>query len=35
MDHDLHFYTTRAAAAATTFGDADFYREIVARESRF
>jgi alkylation response protein AidB-like acyl-CoA dehydrogenase len=35
MDHDLHFYTTRAAAAAATFGDADFYREIVARESRF
>jgi alkylation response protein AidB-like acyl-CoA dehydrogenase len=33
MDHDLHFYTTRAAAAAATFGDADFYREIVARES--
>jgi alkylation response protein AidB-like acyl-CoA dehydrogenase len=35
MDHDLHFYTTRAAAAAPTFGDADFYREIVARESGF
>ena len=35
MDHDLHFYTTRAAAAAATFGDADFYREIVARESGF
>ncbi len=33
MDHDLHFYTARAQAAAATFGDADFYREIVAREA--
>lgn len=33
MDHDLHFYTARAQAAAATFGDADFYREVVARET--
>jgi len=33
MDHDLHFYTARAQAAAATLGDADFYREIVAREA--
>jgi len=32
MDHDLHFYTRRAKAAQVTFGDADFYREIVAQE---
>ncbi len=32
MDHDLHFYTRRARAAQVTFGDADFYREIVAQE---
>jgi len=32
MDHDLHFYTRRAKAAGITFGDADFYREIVAQE---
>lgn len=32
MDHDLHFYTRRLKAAETVFGDADFYREIVAHE---
>jgi len=32
MDHDLHFYTTRAKAAEVTFGDADFYRETVAQQ---
>jgi len=32
MDHDLQFYTRRAKAAEVTFGDADFYREIVAQE---
>jgi alkylation response protein AidB-like acyl-CoA dehydrogenase len=32
MDHDLHFYTMRGKAAVATFGDADFYREVVAQE---
>ena len=32
IDHDLQFYTRRAKAAEVTFGDASFYREIVARE---
>ena len=32
IDHDLQYYTRRAKAAEATFGDADFYREIVARE---
>ena len=32
MEHDLHFYTSRAKAAELSFGDADFYREIVAQE---
>lgn len=32
VDHDLHYYTRRAKAAEATFGNADFYREIVARE---
>ena len=32
MDHDLHFYTMRGKAAVVTFGDVDFYREIVAQE---
>ncbi len=32
IDHDLHYYTRRLRAAASTFGDADFCREIVARE---
>lgn len=34
MDHDLQFYTRRVKAAAVTFGDADYYREIVAQEMR-
>jgi len=32
MEHDLHFYTRRAKASELTFGDANFYREIVAQE---
>ncbi len=32
IDHDLQYYTRRAKAAEITFGDADFYREIVAQE---
>ena len=32
MDHDLQFYTRRLKAAESTFGDADFYREVVAQE---
>ena len=32
MEHDLHYYTRRAKAAELAFGDADFYREVVARE---
>ncbi len=32
MEHDLHFYTRRAKAAELAFGDANFYREMVARE---
>ena len=32
MDHDLQLYTRRLKAAATTFGDGDFHREIVAQE---
>ena len=32
LEHDLHFYTRRAKAAELAFGDADFYREMVARE---
>lgn len=32
MEHDLHFYTRRAKAAEMAFGDADFHREVVARE---
>ena len=32
IDHDLQFYTRRAKAAELTFGQADFYREIVAQE---
>jgi 3-oxocholest-4-en-26-oyl-CoA dehydrogenase beta subunit len=32
MEHDLHFYTRRAKAAESAFGDASFYREIVAKE---
>lgn len=32
MDHDLHFYTMRGKAASVSFGDTEFYREIVAQE---
>ncbi|MFO7772532.1 MAG: acyl-CoA dehydrogenase family protein [Dehalococcoidia bacterium] len=32
IEHDLHFYTRRAKAAELAFGDADFHREMVARE---
>ena len=32
IDHDLQFYTRQAKAAELTFGQADFYREIVAQE---
>lgn len=32
IDHDLQYYTRRAKAAAVTFGDANYYREIVAQE---
>jgi alkylation response protein AidB-like acyl-CoA dehydrogenase len=32
MDHDLQFYTRRAKSAELSFGDANFYREIVANE---
>ncbi len=32
IDHDLQYYTRRASADGVTFGDANFYREVVARE---
>ena len=32
MEHDLHFHTRCAKAGELAFGDANFYREIVARE---
>jgi len=32
IEHDLHYYTRRAKAAELAFGDADFYREVVAKE---
>jgi alkylation response protein AidB-like acyl-CoA dehydrogenase len=32
VEHDLHYYTRRAKAAELAFGDADLYREVVARE---
>jgi len=32
IEHDLHFYTRRAKAAELAFGDANLYREVVARE---
>ena len=32
IEHDLHYCTRRAKAAELTFGDVDFYREIMARE---
>jgi len=32
IDHDLQFYTRQGKAAELSFGDGDFYREIVAQE---
>jgi len=32
VEHDLQYYTRRAKAGELAFGDADFYREVVARE---
>ena len=32
IEHDLHFYTRRAKAAELAYGDANFYREVVAKE---
>jgi alkylation response protein AidB-like acyl-CoA dehydrogenase len=32
IEHDLHYYTRRAKAAELAFGDANFYREVVAKE---
>jgi alkylation response protein AidB-like acyl-CoA dehydrogenase len=32
MEHDLHYYTEHAKSAELAFGDANFYREIVAKE---
>jgi len=32
IDHDLQYYTRRAKAAEVSFGDASFYREVVAKE---
>ncbi|MGD9115676.1 MAG: acyl-CoA dehydrogenase family protein [Dehalococcoidia bacterium] len=32
IDHDLQYYTRRAKAAEVTFGDAKFFREVVAQE---
>ena len=32
VEHDLHYFTRRAKAAEVAFGDADFYREVVAQE---
>jgi len=32
MDHDLHFYTMRGKGGSVSYGDTDYYREIVARE---
>jgi alkylation response protein AidB-like acyl-CoA dehydrogenase len=31
IDHDLHFYTTRGKSAQLSYGDADFWRELVAK----
>ncbi len=31
IDHDLQFYTKRGKAAQLSFGDGDFYREVVAQ----
>ncbi len=32
LDHDLQFYTRQGKAAVLSFGDGDYYREIVAQE---
>lgn len=32
IDHDLQFYTKRGKAAELSFGDGDFYREMIAQE---
>ena len=32
IDHDLQYYTKRIKAAAATYGDAEFHREIVAQQ---
>jgi alkylation response protein AidB-like acyl-CoA dehydrogenase len=32
IDHDLQFYTKRGKAAMLSYGDGDFYREIVAQQ---
>jgi alkylation response protein AidB-like acyl-CoA dehydrogenase len=32
IEHDLHYYTKRAKAAELAFGDANFYREVMAKE---
>ena len=31
IDHDLHFYTTRGKAAQSIYGNADFWREPIAK----
>lgn len=31
IDHDLHYYTTRGKSAQLSYGDADFWQEIVAQ----
>lgn len=31
IDHDLHYYTTRGKSAQLSYGDADYWREIVAK----
>ena len=32
IDHDLQFYTKRGKAAVLSYGDGDFYREVVAQQ---
>ena len=32
IDHDLQFYTKRGKAAELSFGDGDFYREMIAQD---
>jgi 3-oxocholest-4-en-26-oyl-CoA dehydrogenase beta subunit len=31
IDHDLHYYTIRGKAAELSYGDADYWREVVAQ----